>query len=139
MVWSLGALAMFSTASVIARARSSFCCWLRPLYIKILTIGISYQRMKFKHLYADPIHFLNAIEVMCNTNELYPDRNYGSQSDVFEDSLVRVGHSLVMPEPCEEVLHLFEFVPLGTGGKREARGEVKRKARRGIQGVLGWL
>lgn len=31
---------MFSTASVIARARSSFCCWLRPPYIKTLTIGI---------------------------------------------------------------------------------------------------
>ena len=32
---------MFSIASVIARARSSFCCWLRPAYISTLTIGIT--------------------------------------------------------------------------------------------------
>jgi hypothetical protein len=40
IVWSRGAFAIFSTASVIALARSSFCCCVRPGYIKTLTIGM---------------------------------------------------------------------------------------------------
>src|SRR5207245_11713860 len=40
IVWSRGAFAILSTASVIALARSSFCCCVLPGYIKTLTIGI---------------------------------------------------------------------------------------------------
>src|SRR5260370_20810206 len=40
IVWSRGAFAIFSTASVIALARSSFCCCVRPGYIKTLTMGM---------------------------------------------------------------------------------------------------
>src|SRR2546425_9457152 len=40
IAWSRGAFAILSTASVIAFARSSFCCCVLPGYIKTLTIGM---------------------------------------------------------------------------------------------------
>src|SRR5205807_10663824 len=40
IVWSRGAFAILSTASVIALARSSFCCCVLPGYIRTLTMGM---------------------------------------------------------------------------------------------------
>src|SRR5712691_487437 len=93
IVWSRGAFAILSMASVIALARSSFCRCVLPGYIKTLTIGMEIGQ-------AFPIQeSLLGCEIQSNSSTRSKDPFYLTQSvscasEIRDSPLISLGQSL---------------------------------------------
>src|SRR5205809_1998958 len=95
---------MLSTASVIARARSSFCCWLRPPYIKTLTIGISDPRTTRRTVVQESYPALDCVDENLTNGSEGPLKDLLNQSGRGDhcDDLAKDQAIVVVEQYCQQ-------------------------------------